>query len=168
MQPRVIAILVVHNDEPILERSLAALAAQTRAPDDVVLVDAASSDGSPARLAAAFLPVVTVTARSFGSAIGQALSSLPASAEGDWLWLLPGDSIPEPMALAALLAAIEIAPSVAIAGPKLVDPDDRALLRSFGESITRFGAALPLVEDDLGETVGGVLVCPGRSQGFLD
>ena len=36
-----------------------------------------------------------------------------------------------------LLAAVEVAPSVAIAGPKVVDADDRDLIRSYGESLSR-------------------------------
>ena len=70
MQPRVTAILVVRNGEEWLDRTLPALAAQTRRPDDFVLVDAASSDGSAARLAAASpTRFVTAPALSFGAAV---------------------------------------------------------------------------------------------------
>src|SRR5690606_1861374 len=39
-------------------------------------------------------------------------------------------------------------PSVAIAGPKLVAADDPTRLVSFGESLSRFGATVPLAEDE--------------------
>ncbi len=40
-------------------------------------------------------------------------------------------------------------PSVSIAGPKLVDPDDRATLLSYGESISRLGETVRLVDGEL-------------------
>ena len=151
MQPRVTAILVVRNGEEWLDRTLPALAAQTRRPDEFVLVDAASSDGSAARLTAASpTRFVSAPAGSFGTAIGHALQSLgPAESSDEWLWLLTADTAPDPRALERLLAAVEVAPSVSIAGPKLVDPDDPARLLSFGESISRQGETVRLVEDEL-------------------
>jgi len=151
MQPRVTAILVVRNGEEWLDRTLPALAAQTRRPDDFVLVDAASSDGSAARLAAASpTRFVTAPALSFGAAVNHGLRSLaPVESPDEWLWLLTADTAPEPRALERLLAAVEVAPSVAIAGPKLVDPDDRMTLVSYGESISRLGESVQLVDGEL-------------------
>lgn len=151
MQPRVTAVLVARNGEQWLERTLAALAAQTRRPDDLLLVDAASTDGSAALLTAASpTRFVTASALPFGAAISHALrSASPTESADEWLWLLSADTIPEPGALQALLAAVEVAPSVAIAGPKLVDPDDRGILRSFGESLSTFGGTVPLVDGEL-------------------
>jgi len=151
MQPRVTAILVVRNGEEWLDRTLPALAAQTRRPDDFVLVDAASSDGSGARLtAAAPTRFVTAPAGSFGAGVRHAVQSLgPTESPDEWLWLLTADTAPEPRALERLLAAVEVAPSVAVVGPKLVDPADRAILVSYGESISRFGESVPLVDGDL-------------------
>ncbi len=151
MQPRVTAILVVRNGEEWLDRTLPALAAQTRRPDDFVLVDAASSDGSAARLAAASpTRFVTAPALSFGAAVNHGLRSLaPVESPDEWLWLLTADTAPEPRALERLLAAVEVAPSVAIAGPKLVDPDDRMTLVSYGESVSRLGETVHLVDGEL-------------------
>ena len=50
MQPRVSAILVARNGAQFLPRTLSALAAQTRKPDAVVYIDAASTDASMAML----------------------------------------------------------------------------------------------------------------------
>jgi GT2 family glycosyltransferase len=59
---------------------------------------------------------------SFGEAVraGERMLEAPAS-DADALWLLAEDSAPEPGALDALLATLETAKSVAIAGPKLMD-----------------------------------------------
>ena len=153
MQPRVTAILVVRNGEPWLDRTLRALAGQTRPPDEVVLVDCASTDQS-AELLTAFAPTQYVLAPNL--ALGQAVTfglgrAAPVTevAASDWIWILTADTAPEPDALSSLLAAVEVAPSVAIAGPKVVDPDDRALIHSYGESLSRFGATVKLVEDEL-------------------
>lgn len=119
------AILVARDGDDAAER---ALAAQTRTPDAVVTVSA-------------------------GTSLTRAVAGLPVPTGPDeWLWLLPADAVPETNALARLLAAVEVAPSVVIAGPKLVDPDDRAILRSFGESITNFGATVPLAADELDQS----------------
>jgi GT2 family glycosyltransferase len=151
MQPRVTAILVVRNGEEWLDRTLPALAAQTRRPDDFVLVDAASSDTSAARLAAAGpTRFVTAPALSFGAAVSHGLRSLaPVESPDEWLWLLTADTAPEPRALERLLAAVEVAPAVSIAGPKLVDVDDPTTLLSYGESISRLGETVRLVDGEL-------------------
>src|SRR3954453_17245830 len=155
MQPRVTAILVVRNGEPWRERPLRALAGQTRRPDEFVLVDCSSTDGSAELLAAASstgylrasnLPIADAIDAGLGHAGPPQTPPDPAS---DWIWLLTADTAPEPDALERLLAAVEVAPSVAIAGPKVVDSDDRGLIRSYGESLSAFGATGKLVEDEL-------------------
>ena len=92
-------------------------------------------------------PTHFVTARRapFGAAVAEALSA----ADGDWLWLLDADNAPEPDALARLLGAVEIAPSVAIAGPKLMRWDQPDTIAAFGESITARGASMQLVTNEL-------------------
>lgn len=152
MQPRVAAVLVVLNGAQYLPRTLAALAAQTRRPDSVLAVDAGSSDGSIALLADA-LPADAVSTpgrRSFGGAVAHCLEeSRTPSGEDDWIWLLGHDNAPEAGALAALLGTVEVAPSVAIAGPKLMRSDDTGVIASFGESVTRFGRSVTLVSGEL-------------------
>jgi hypothetical protein len=73
----------------------------------------------------------------------------PAESDAEWLWLLAHDNAPEPTALEQLLGAVEIAPSVAIAGPKLMRWDQPDVIAEFGETMTRYGAAIPLVDGEL-------------------
>src|SRR5690554_3789077 len=119
MRQVVTVVLVARNGEEYLERTVAALAAQTRTPDAVIAVDAGSGDRSPQLLGEA-QPVQLVGApdkSSFGDAIAIGLrgaQSSDAGVDNEWLWLLAHDSAPEPRALQQLLAAVEIAPSVAI------------------------------------------------------
>ncbi|MDP9026363.1 MAG: glycosyltransferase family 2 protein, partial [Actinomycetota bacterium] len=151
MQPRVTAILVVRNGEPWLDRTLQAIETQTRRPDERVFVDCSSTDHSAEKLATAS-PTQYVLAPNLP--LGEAVSfglrqAAPGESADDWLWVLSADTAPEKDALEQLLAAVEIAPSVAIAGPKVVDPDDRALIHSYGESLSTLGSTVKLVEDEL-------------------
>ncbi|WP_309619405.1 glycosyltransferase, partial [Salinibacterium sp.] len=173
MQPRVIAVLVALNGASYLPRTLAALAAQTRRPDSTVSVDSASSDASPALMKAANPTqfVATPARRSFGGAVAHALQVAPAAeSEDEWIWLLGHDNAPAPTALAALLGAVEVAPSVAVAGPKLMRLDEPDVIASFGETLTADGRSVSLVDgeldqaqhdvqsDHLGVAAGGMLV----------
>ncbi|MCS5716587.1 glycosyltransferase [Herbiconiux sp. CPCC 205763] len=152
MHARVTAVLVASNGADHLPRTLEAIAAQTRAPDALVVVDCASTDNTAALLAAA-LPTRFISAStrlSFGTAVAHALGvAPPPSSENEWLWLLAHDSAPDPEALAALLAAVEVNPSVAAAGPKQTEWDDTDYIAEFGETVTQFGASVPLVETEL-------------------
>ncbi|TQO20783.1 GT2 family glycosyltransferase [Rhodoglobus vestalii] len=152
MQPRVTAVIVARNGAKYLPRTLAAIAVQTRRPDSVIAVDADSSDDSLAIMVAS-APAQVDDARghrTFGGAIAHALqAAAPQPAENEWLWLLTHDSAPDPDALRGLLGAVEIAPSVAVAGPKLVRWDNPAVISSFGESLTPLGRSLGLVDNEL-------------------
>jgi hypothetical protein len=173
MQPRVTAVLVARNGAQYLTRTLAAIAAQTRRLDSLVYVDADSTDKSADLLSAA-VPTQFVTSsrrKSFAGAVAHAVRvAVPQTVDNEWLWLLSHDNAPEPGALAALLAAVEVAPSVAIAGPKLMRWDEPNIIASFGETLTRFGRSLTVVHDELdqaqhdmqsdflGVAAGGMLV----------
>lgn len=152
MQPRVTAVIVARNGAKYLPRTLAAIAAQSRRADSVIAVDADSSDESLSIMADSAPAQISDShgSRTFGGAIAQALqTAAPQAAENEWLWLLSYDSAPDPNALRALLGAVEIAPSVAVAGPKLVRWDDPAVISSFGESLTPLGRSLGIVNDEL-------------------
>jgi len=149
--PRVTAILVVQDGDHWVDGTLEALSAQTRRTDALVVVAEPHTTFDPARLErAGVTQVVTAPAGTFGAGLARALHAVgPAEGVDEWLWLLRADSAPAPDALAALLSAVELAPSVAVAGPKLVDAVDHGRLRSYGATMTRLGATVALVEDEL-------------------
>ena len=150
--PSVIAVLVARNGGEYLPRTIAALRAQTRPPDDILVVDASSSDDSGSILSAAFPGQLTTTPGrvSFGAAVSAAMQlGAPPAVEDQWLWLLGHDNAPDFGALAALLGAVEVAPSVAIAGPKLMRWDDASVIAGFGETMTPFGRSIRLAVDEL-------------------
>jgi GT2 family glycosyltransferase len=152
MQARVTAIIVARNGAAHLQRTLEALRGQTRQPDTVVAVDCGSTDSS-AELLAAYGPTHFISADenlSFGDAIKTAVRVLPES-EGDHelMWLLAQDSAPESSALEKLVAELEIAPSVAVAGPKVMEWVADDYIHDFGLSMTPYGSTVTLVESEL-------------------
>jgi len=164
VQPRVIAILVARAGAQHLERTLAGLAAQSRRPDVTNAVQVGSDTATEAMLSASG-PTHLLTVRegtTFGSAIAHAVQFAPPAGAGagagagprgpvddEWLWLLRHDSAPHPDALAHLLAAVERAPSVAVAGPKLMRYDKSDVIAAFGETMSTLGASVALVDDEL-------------------
>ena len=105
--PRVVAVVVTYNRRELLLESLAALHAQSRAPDAVIVVDNASSDGTAAAVrdrypAMALAELARNTGGAGGFACGMALALADAA---DLVWLMDDDTVPEPGALHALLEA---------------------------------------------------------------
>jgi GT2 family glycosyltransferase len=152
MQARVTAIIVARNGAAHLQRTLEALRGQTRQPDTVIAVDCGSTDSSAALLAE-YGPSHFISADanlSFGDAITTAETVLPAAdGEHELLWLLAQDSAPEPGALEKLVAELEIAPSVAVAGPKVMEWVAGDYIHDFGQSMTPYGTTVTLVESEL-------------------
>lgn len=108
MSPRVVAVVVAWNRRDLLARTLAGLAAQERPVDATVVVDNASTDDSAALARAhavttevVSLPVNTGGAGGFAAGIAVAV----ARHDADLVWIMDDDTVPQPGALAALLAA---------------------------------------------------------------
>ncbi len=104
---RVVVVVVTYNRRDLLLESLAAVQAQQRSPDAVIVVDNASADGTAAAVRAGFPAVRLVElGANYGGAGGFAYGMGQALADGaDLIWAMDDDTIPEPTALAALLAA---------------------------------------------------------------
>ncbi len=105
--PRVIAVVVTHNRRELLLEALAAVGAQSRPPDAVIVVDNASADGTAAAVRARFPSVqLAELARNTGGAGGFAYGAALALAGGaDLIWFMDDDTVPGPPALRALLSA---------------------------------------------------------------
>lgn len=101
---RVLAHIHTFNDTEVIEQAVAALLAQTRPPDAIVVVDNGSTD---ATLAREFPELVTVIrhAENLGTSGGVRTGLGHALAHGfDWTLLLDADSVPEADAIETLLA----------------------------------------------------------------
>ena len=126
----VCAIVVTHNRRKMLRECLAALFAQLRPPDRILVVDNASSDGTRDMLEHEYgqvdvLPLPT----NEGGAGGFHEGMKRAHADGaEWMWLMDDDTIPAPDALGELLAAparLEPLPAPAVLASKVVWRDGR-------------------------------------------
>ena len=116
-QPRVAAVLVTYNRRDLLLEALSAVTGQRRAPDEVIVVDNASADGSAVAVREHFPSVhLTELAENTGGAGGFACGLALALARGaDLIWLMDDDTVPEPDALGALLDAWRRAPARRVA-----------------------------------------------------
>ncbi len=108
---------------------LAALAASTTQPGQLVLVDTGSTDASPALLAALGTVLRLPPDTGYGAAVAAGLASVPST---PWVWLLHDDAAPDRHALAALVDHVQDHPDVALVGPKSRDWDDERLLVEVG------------------------------------
>jgi rhamnopyranosyl-N-acetylglucosaminyl-diphospho-decaprenol beta-1,3/1,4-galactofuranosyltransferase len=106
----VIAVIVTRDRTELLTQSLAAVAAQSRRPDHVVVVDNGPDDAVRAAVEASGLPATYLPSRrNLGGAGGFALGMLHALALGaDWVWCADDDGRPaDDEVLATLLDAAE-------------------------------------------------------------
>ena len=108
----VAVVVVTYNRADLLARMLDGLAAQTRRPDAVYIVDNASSDHTREvleRWHGGDLPLrVTHSTDNLGGAGGFHLGLRQAYGDGnDWIWLMDDDVVPAPDCLAVLLAQDE-------------------------------------------------------------
>jgi GT2 family glycosyltransferase len=104
---RIVAVVVTWNRRDLLRESLDALLGQTSPPAQIVVVDNASTDGTPDLLAAEYpelevlrLDTNTGGAGGFSAGIERALTFEP-----DLVWLLDDDTVPTPGAAEALADA---------------------------------------------------------------
>jgi rhamnopyranosyl-N-acetylglucosaminyl-diphospho-decaprenol beta-1,3/1,4-galactofuranosyltransferase len=106
----VIAVIVTRDRTELLTQSLVAVAAQSRPPDHVVVVDNGPDDAVRAAVEASGLPATYLPSwRNLGGAGGFALGMLHALALGaDWVWCADDDGRPaDDEVLATLLDAAE-------------------------------------------------------------
>ena len=103
----VCAIVVTHNRKGLLRDCLAAIEAQTTAPERVLVVDNASTDGTPDMLRGEFPDIEVLSLEeNEGSAGGFHEGMRRAHADGaQWMWLMDDDTIPAREALAELVEA---------------------------------------------------------------
>ncbi len=107
MTESVAVVIVTYNRADLLTRTLAGLAAQTRRPDAVIVVDNASTDHTQQVLAAVNdLPLQVVTSpENTGGAGGFHLGMRTAHEQGfDRIWLMDDDVVPAAECLAVLMA----------------------------------------------------------------
>jgi rhamnopyranosyl-N-acetylglucosaminyl-diphospho-decaprenol beta-1,3/1,4-galactofuranosyltransferase len=102
---RVVAVVVSWNRRDLLVEALAAINDQTRRPDRVVVVDNASTDGTPDLVLDNYpdvdlVPLDTNTGGAGGFAVGLTRA---LALHADWVWLMDDDTVPQRSALQELI-----------------------------------------------------------------
>ena len=136
---RVAAAIVTYDRGPLLVECLRAVLAQDPPVERVVVVDNASTDGTPELLRAAGLlddPRIEYDRleRNLGSSGGFARAIDRARAGGaDWVWVMDDDAEPRPGSLQALLDSQWAAdPGTAVLAQTVVNPDGSVQLGARG------------------------------------
>jgi GT2 family glycosyltransferase len=103
----VACVVVTRDRRELLRECLAAVAAQTRPVDRLVVVDNASSDGTGDMLRAEHPQAEVVTLRENTGGAGGFHAGVEAAYRGGprWIWLIDDDTVPAPDALERLLDA---------------------------------------------------------------
>lgn len=132
--PRVSLVLPVHNGAAYLGEALASIAAQSFTNYELICVDDASSDASPAMLmaAAAADPRVHYVRLAANAGLPAALNAGFAAARGDYFSWTSDDNILRPQMLERLVAALDAHPDcdVAHSDYSIIDPDGALVERA--------------------------------------
>ena len=154
----VTAIIVAHDGARLLPGLVKAVQAQTYQVERVVGVDTGSRDRSGAVLAELIGQDAVFgmdRATGYGEAVRVALRHAAAKRTSgtdpnlkrvEWIWLLHDDCEPEPETLERLLRAASRDRSVVVLGPKVLDGQDRRVLREVGVAIDRAGRRVTGIE----------------------
>lgn len=170
MTPQVSIVIVSFNARTDLARTLDSLHGHPPSrPHDIVVVDNASSDGSPDVVRAR--PGVALVQAPENLGFARANNVGIRATTGSLVLLLNSDTVVPSGALDRLIGALEAEPSAAAAGPRLVDGTGRIEL-SWGPMISPLGELrqkLRLRRYDAGhpDTVRGVET-EARTRRFVD
>jgi GT2 family glycosyltransferase len=136
-QPIVIAVLVAWNSGETLSQAIASALASPRPPDQVIVVDNASTDNAVAGAARAFPGLVTLRCeRNLGFAGGANQGIRHALTLGaDFVWLLNDDVLVAPETLPALLAVAAAEPMAGLLGPLVCQREAPELALSAGGAL---------------------------------
>ncbi len=141
--PAVSVLIVNYNAGPYLAACLSALARQSLADFEAIVLDNGSTDDSFAQAQAAIAGDARFRLQAMGRNLGFAAGNNHAAslAQAPWLALLNPDAFAEPDWLAELLAATQRHPDVAMFGSQQIDARDPARLDGAGDRYFAAGFA---------------------------
>lgn len=132
--PKVTVVIVNWNGERFLDRCISAVLAQTVIPNEIILVDNASSDASVDIVRRYPSLRVLDQNENLGFARGNSVAIEAAAAESEWIAMLNPDAFPESHWLEALLSAARENPEFDAFGSKLVIAADPSVLDGTGDA----------------------------------
>ncbi len=135
---RISVIIVNHNGQHLLGALFASLAQQTRAADEVLLIDNASTDGSVASTRIHF-PWVRVIESSTNIGFAEGANLGAAQARGEYVALLNSDTVVDPGWLAALMQPLETDARVGIVVSKIYLAESGGVIDCAGAEFNNLG-----------------------------
>jgi GT2 family glycosyltransferase len=148
--PKVTVVIVNWNGEKFIERCLSALMNQTALPDEIILLDNASSDNS-VRIIQRFPAVKLIEFNeNLGFAKGNNQAIRAASPTSEWVALLNPDAFVDPYWLENLLDATMSNPTYDAFGSQLISASNPLVLDGAGDTyhmsglVWRKGHGLPV------------------------
>jgi GT2 family glycosyltransferase len=158
---RVSVIILNYNGLAYLKDCLKSLRMQTYSNFKTIVCDNASRDGSVEFLTKNYSDVTLVRNRAnLGFAEGNNVAiNYALKQDTDYIFLLNNDTEMEPDALAKLVETAESNESFGIAGPLVLDLNDRETVQEAGMSIDRFG--FPMQEKSTNKAVSEVFFVSG-------
>lgn len=119
---RVCAVIVTYNRKELLRECLRAVLSQTRPPDHVLVVDNASTDGTPEMLREEFPQVEVLRLPENQGGAGGFHEGMKRAYEAgfEWLWVMDDDAIPRKTCLEKLLISAKES-KFKVIGPLVVD-----------------------------------------------
>jgi GT2 family glycosyltransferase len=137
---RVTAVVITRNHAPQVGACLDSVLASTRAPDEILVLDHASSDGTAHRVRGTHPGVLVLDYRD-NPGFGVGVNRARRVARGDALLLINPDARVEPDCIERLTVVLDTDTAVAAVGPKVLLPDDAARIASAGLRVNRIGYA---------------------------
>lgn len=131
LRRRVCAVIVTHNGRAYIEACLRSLLESAQAPIDVIVVDNASTDGTPDLVRNRF-PGVHVLAGGANLGYGGAINEAARHTAAEYLAILNQDTISNPGWIDRLVAVLERDRGAALATPMILLRHDPSRLNTFG------------------------------------
>jgi len=151
-------VIPTWNGRELLDAALASLRGQSLPPDEVIVVDNGSTDGTVEHVRAQW-PAVTVLALPENTGFAAATNRGIERASGEFVALVNNDVELHPDFLRELVTALSADPGAASAAAKMLRLDDRGVIDATGDTLRWSGVAL---QRGQGEADRGQYDAPGR------
>lgn len=140
-------VIPTYNGKRYLSDCLDSLKNQIRKPDEIILVDDGSTDGTDSYVAS-FYPEVKLIRLDVNQGFAAAVNKGIHRANGSYIALLNNDTRPTPQWLFELVKTLDEKPSVGFCSSKMLFADRPNVINSIGIGFTRAGTAFDVGEGE--------------------
>ena len=131
-------VILNRNGLHFLGPCLDSIRRQTRTPDEIIVVDNGSTDGSQEWLSQHH-PDIALLDLGYNTGFSLAMNRAIAAATGDYIALLNNDTECEPQWLSELIEALDRHPDVGFCASKMLHYQERYVIDTAGDGLTKAG-----------------------------